>query len=76
MDVDGADRQAPDRGTVDPDVLEVVAGMLFDEPGSVLGPERVDPALDEGGDAILIALDERGGRRLEPSIEAMPERAV
>src|SRR5437867_4382400 len=74
--VDGATGQPADHGAVDPDVLEIVAGVLLDEPDGPLGPQRVDPALDEDGDPVLVAPDERGRLRLEPSVEVPPERAI
>src|SRR5215468_7516271 len=49
--------KAADHGAVDTDVLEIVSGVLLDEPDRSLGPKGVHAPLDEPGDAIVVTLD-------------------
>src|SRR5258707_8936519 len=56
--VDPSAREAADHGAVDADVLEIVARVLLDEPHRACRSERMDAALDERSQMILIAFDE------------------
>src|SRR5262252_290443 len=49
--------EAADHGAVDTDVLEIISGVLLDEPDRSLGPKGVHAPLDEPGDAIVVTLD-------------------
>src|SRR2546430_14059130 len=55
--VEQAARETAHDGAVDPDVLEVVARVLLDEPDGALGAEREHALLDEGCEAAVVALD-------------------
>ena len=49
--------ETADHGAVDTDVLEIVSGVLLDEPDRSLGPKGVHASLDELGDSIVVTLD-------------------
>src|SRR5262249_56149138 len=68
--------QAADHGAVDPDVLQVVAGMLLDESHRALRAEGVDAALDERRDARMVTLDHFDGASLDPAVEASTQLLV
>src|SRR6267142_5466674 len=74
--VDGAAGEAADDRAVDADVLQVVARVLLDQPHGALGPERPHAVLDEGGKAIVMALDQRAHLRLDPRVDLAPQLAI
>ena len=53
--------QATHHSAVDTDVLEVVAGVLLDEPYGALGAEGTHAVLDEGGQPGVVMLDQLKG---------------
>jgi|307.fasta_scaffold03581_5 hypothetical protein len=74
--VDGAAGQAADDRSVDPDVLEIVACVLLDEPHRAIRPEGVDASLDERGHAVLVPLDDCHRLPFQPAVQSAPELRI
>src|SRR2546423_238900 len=79
QEVDGVEeaaREAAHHGAVDPDELEIVAGVLLDQAHGALGPEGEDALFDELRQPAVVALDrfERAG--LRPAVDLAPEGGV
>src|SRR5581483_10210314 len=74
--VDGATGEAADDGAVHADVLEVIAGMLLDQPRGALGPERAHAVLDELRDPAVVALHELRRTRPQPAGNLDPQDGV
>src|SRR5207245_11012907 len=69
-------RQTTADGAVDADVLQVVPGMLLDEPDRAFGAERQHTVLDELRDALVMALDDLEHPRLGPPVELLAKILV
>src|SRR5437899_6031294 len=74
--VEQAARETAHDGAVDPDVLEVVARVLLDEPDGALGAEREHALLDEGCEAVVVALDRLDHPCLDPAVDLPAQRRV
>ena len=69
-------RQTTDDGAVDADVLQVVPGMLLDEPDRAFGAERQHTVLDELREPLVMALDDLEHPRLGPPVELLAKILV
>src|SRR3989442_11109745 len=67
--VEQAAREPAHDGAVDPDVLEVVARVILDEPDGAFGAEREHALLDEGRETIVGALDHLDHAPLDPAVD-------
>src|SRR6266542_6628928 len=74
--IERAAGQPAHEGAVDPDVLQVVAGVLLDEPDGALGTERANPIRYEVRDPTVIPVHELDRARLEPAVELRAQRRV
>src|SRR5439155_1957652 len=74
--VEQAARETAHDRAVDPDVLEVVARVLLDEPDGALGAEREHALLDEGCEPVVVALDRLDHPCLDPTVDLPAQRRV
>src|SRR5262249_55200221 len=74
--VDSATSQTSHHRAVDPDVLQIVAGVLLDEADGASGAEGEHTLLDDLGDPPVVTLDRVDEAALDPEVEVAAQDLV